>query len=126
MKNGKDLDVEAMSRVCKGCTLNEELRIKDPEADNIWRSAYVCKLNTVKNTYADTEVKKWECVGHVQKRVGCRLWNLKKNKKGLGGKSPRSSHFNSSKIKAHIWRIEPWRFAEQMSPWPNSKPKWEL
>ena len=72
-ENGKDLDVEAMSRVCKGCTLNEELRIKDPEAYNIWRSAHVCNLNTVKNTYADIEVKKLECVGHVQKRVGCRL-----------------------------------------------------
>ena len=32
MKNGKVLDVEAMSRVCKRCTLIEKLRIKDPEA----------------------------------------------------------------------------------------------
>ena len=38
------------------------------------------------NTCADIEVKKLECVGHVQKRVGCRLRNLKKKEKGLGGK----------------------------------------
>ena len=35
MKNGNVLDVEAMSRVCKRCTLNEELRIKDPEPYDI-------------------------------------------------------------------------------------------
>lgn len=31
-------------------------------------------------------VKKKECVGHVQKRMGTRLRNLKKKTKGLGGK----------------------------------------
>ena len=45
MKNGKVLDVEPMSRVCKGCTFNEELKIKDPEAYGIWKSAHICKLN---------------------------------------------------------------------------------
>ena len=30
--------------------------------------------------------KKKECVGHVQKRGGCRFGNLKKKEKGLGGK----------------------------------------
>ena len=34
-----------MSRVCKGYTLNQELRIKDPEAYDIWKSAHICKLN---------------------------------------------------------------------------------
>ena len=45
MKNEKVSDVEAMSRVGKGCTLNEQLRIKDPEAYDIWKSAHICKLN---------------------------------------------------------------------------------
>ena len=40
----------------------------------------------VKNTYPKIEVVKRECVGHVQKRVGTRLRNLKKSVKGLGGK----------------------------------------
>ena len=30
--------------------------------------------------------KKFECVGHYQKRVGSRLRHLKKNTGGLGGK----------------------------------------
>ena len=40
----------------------------------------------VKETYKGTKVKKLECVGHVQKRVGCRLCHLKKNVEGLSGK----------------------------------------
>ena len=46
-----------------------------------------CKsFSSIRNTYPDIEVKKLECVGHVQKRVGFRLRNLKKREKGLGGK----------------------------------------
>ena len=41
---------------------------------------------TVKVTYPVVTACKLECVGHVQKRVGTRLRNLKKNAKGLGGK----------------------------------------
>lgn len=40
----------------------------------------------VQNTYEGIEVEKLECIGHVQKRVGSRLRNLKKANKGLGGK----------------------------------------
>jgi len=36
--------------------------------------------------YEDVIVEKKECVGHVQKRMGTRLRNLKKNTKGLGGR----------------------------------------
>ena len=32
-------------------------------------------------------MKKLECVRNVQKQIGCRLRNLKKKEKGLGGKS---------------------------------------
>ena len=41
---------------------------------------------SIENTYAGIKVKKLECIGHVQKRVGTRLRKLKKNEKGLGGK----------------------------------------
>lgn len=34
----------------------------------------------------DVEVRKLQCVGHVQKRVGKRLRSLKKSKRGLGGR----------------------------------------
>ena len=43
-------------------------------------------FSVVKDTYPDLEVKKLECVGHYQKRLGTRLRNLKKKEKGLGGK----------------------------------------
>lgn len=36
--------------------------------------------------YNNCEVKKKECIDHVQKRMGTRLRNLKKKVKGLGGK----------------------------------------
>lgn len=44
--------------------------------------------SAVKNTYEkkDVTVAKKECVGHVHKRLGTALRNLKKQKKGLGGK----------------------------------------
>ena len=40
----------------------------------------------VVDTYDGLKVEKLECIGHVQKRVGNRLRNLKKNTKELGGK----------------------------------------
>jgi len=36
--------------------------------------------------YKDLLVTKKECVGHVEKRMGTRLRNVKKNNKGMGGK----------------------------------------
>ncbi|XP_025263572.1 uncharacterized protein LOC112637650 [Camponotus floridanus] len=41
--------------------------------------------------YADLTVMKKECIDHVQKRMGTRLRNLKKNTKGLGGKGKLTS-----------------------------------
>lgn len=41
---------------------------------------------TVKDMYGENSVQKLECIGHVQKRVGCRLRKLKKTVGGLGGK----------------------------------------
>ena len=41
---------------------------------------------SVCDVYPGIKFEKMECVGHVQKRVGCRLRNLKKKEKGLGGK----------------------------------------
>lgn len=36
--------------------------------------------------YSNVTVQKKECVGHVQKRMGTQLRDVKKNIKGLGGK----------------------------------------
>ncbi|GFY34159.1 uncharacterized protein TNCV_2504621 [Trichonephila clavipes] len=43
-------------------------------------------FNNVKDIYGYDSVVKYECIGHVQKRVGSRLRKLKKSTKGLGGK----------------------------------------
>ena len=43
-------------------------------------------FNAVEHIYKDRKVEKLECIGHVQKRVGKRLRDLKKKVKGLGGK----------------------------------------
>ena len=40
----------------------------------------------VEDIYEGINVEKLECIGHVQKRLGNRLRNLKKNVKGLGGR----------------------------------------
>lgn len=40
----------------------------------------------VKDIYENKTIVKRECIGHYQKRVGCRLRKLKKNTKGLGGR----------------------------------------
>ena len=40
---------------------------------------------TVEDIYPDTKVKEFECIGHVQKRMGKRLRTLRKTVKGLGG-----------------------------------------
>ena len=46
-----------------------------------------CKSHSsIKNMYDGVEVTKLECVGHIQKRVGSRLRQLKKAQTNLGGK----------------------------------------
>ncbi|XP_064470221.1 uncharacterized protein LOC135384970 [Ornithodoros turicata] len=47
----------------------------------------------VEDIYEGKEVRKLECIGHVQKRVGCRLRKLKKVVKGLGGKGKLTDMF---------------------------------
>ena len=39
----------------------------------------------VRNVYPGMEITKYECIGHVQKRVGCRLRNVVRRNKGVGG-----------------------------------------
>lgn len=137
MKNGKVIDTQAKSKVCKSC---DYWKKQDPNSDKYcaWAAAHAadCTLthegssglmeasgtcdifkrsveqyklrytgfvgdgdtNTYKKVsdskpYGNKNIDKLECVGHVQKRVGTRLRNLKKctkeilsDGKGLGGK----------------------------------------
>ncbi|GFY31634.1 uncharacterized protein TNCV_4199451 [Trichonephila clavipes] len=48
---------------------------------------------TVKDIYGIDSVRKYECMGHIQKRVGSKLRILKTKEKGLGGKGKLSDSF---------------------------------
>ncbi|GFS82296.1 uncharacterized protein TNCV_3340271 [Trichonephila clavipes] len=48
---------------------------------------------SVKDTYELNSVTKFECIGHVQKRVGSRLRKLKTKTKGLSGKGKLTDNF---------------------------------
>ncbi|GFY26179.1 uncharacterized protein TNCV_354951 [Trichonephila clavipes] len=48
---------------------------------------------SVKDTYGLNSVTKFECIGHVQKRVGSRLRKLKTKTKGLSGKVKLTDNF---------------------------------
>ena len=43
------------------------------------------RFTAVKHIYPGFICEKYECIGHVQKRMGCRLRKRRKNVKGLGG-----------------------------------------
>ena len=42
-------------------------------------------FSSVENIYSGIKVTKYECIGHVQKRMGNRLRKMRKTVKGLGG-----------------------------------------
>ncbi|GFX11666.1 uncharacterized protein TNCV_4340121 [Trichonephila clavipes] len=48
---------------------------------------------SVKDTYGKNSVTKYECIGHVQKRVGARLRKLKSKNKNLSGKGKLTDSF---------------------------------
>ncbi|GFU84209.1 uncharacterized protein TNCV_2488741 [Trichonephila clavipes] len=57
----------------------------------------LCQLTlgfiSVKDTYGKDSVTKYECIGHVQKRVGARLRKLKSKNKNLSGKGKLTDSF---------------------------------
>lgn len=55
---------------------------------------------TIKDTYTNIEVKKFECLGHYQKRVGTRLRKLKK--KELVGRG-RMTHAAIDRLQNFFW-----------------------
>ncbi|GFW85719.1 uncharacterized protein TNCV_853681 [Trichonephila clavipes] len=83
--SGKILDVEELSQYCRDFSerseANRSLRYTSYYGDGDSKA-----FNNVKDIYGYDSVVKYECIGHVQKRVGSRLRKLKKSTKGLGGK----------------------------------------
>ncbi|GFV78889.1 uncharacterized protein TNCV_4079891 [Trichonephila clavipes] len=110
---GKVLDMEVMSKMCRLCLKKHENRIAHECEKHVGssgamepvgvyrifeRSAETRKLqyvhfygdgdsksfDAVKNIYGENSVKKFECIGHIQKRVGSRLRKLKLKQKRSG------------------------------------------
>lgn len=153
---GKILDIEPMSRYCKGCQANDKLD-KQSEKYKIWKANHVkCNANfkgsapameaegaerifkrSVENHglyytdfYGDGDskshprvakvyeevgksVKKLECIGHVQKRMGAALRKLRKEKKKVGGKGKltdkmidRMQNYYGIAIRSNIGNLE--------------------
>ena len=75
------MEVIGAKRIFERSIDQHKLRYSDLYGDGDSKS-----FSAVKDVYPGITVTKLECVGHVQKRVGTRLRNLKKNVKELGGK----------------------------------------
>ena len=73
------MECEGAKAIFKRSVPNHKLRYTEFFGDGDSKSH-----PAVMNTYTGIDVKKQECIGHVQKRVGNRLRNLKKNVKNLG------------------------------------------
>ncbi|GFX49304.1 CCHC-type domain-containing protein [Trichonephila clavipes] len=111
---GKILDIEVMTQYChiyakgnsqsskhvcsnyKGSAGNMEVvgayrifersNVRNVQYNEYYGDGDSKGYESVKNFYGINTVTKLECIGHVQKRVGERLRQLKKTTKGLGGK----------------------------------------
>ena len=59
-------------------------------------------FTSIKSIYPGVDVEKLECVGHIQKRAGTRLRNMKKNVRNLGGGGANSQIKQSTDYKIII------------------------
>ncbi|GFW58959.1 uncharacterized protein TNCV_2830651 [Trichonephila clavipes] len=121
--SGKVLDVEFMSKVCRLCNFkNKELNTTHNYAKHIRSSGAMEPLGvycdfeqsvemrklqyvnffgdgdskgyaSVKYIYGKNTVGKYECIGHIQKRVGTKLRKLKSKRKDVGGREKLTDTF---------------------------------
>ncbi|GFU70635.1 CCHC-type domain-containing protein [Trichonephila clavipes] len=112
---GKILDIEVMTQYCHICAkgnsqsskhvcsnykgsagnmevvgayrIFERSNVRNVQYNEYYGGGDSKGYESVKNFYGINTVTKLECIGHVQKRVGGRLRQLKKTTKGLGGKN---------------------------------------
>ncbi|KAJ4427574.1 hypothetical protein ANN_25222, partial [Periplaneta americana] len=85
LATGKVLDVEVLSNHCRGCSTNIEGHkcVKNHDGSSGAMEAEGAK-EIFQRSLGDrmSAIEKLECVGHMQKRMGRRLRNLKKEMKG--------------------------------------------
>ncbi|GFT20783.1 uncharacterized protein TNCV_941391 [Trichonephila clavipes] len=114
---GKILDLEVMTQYYKMCGLNvkcqhvcsnykgsfgnigafrifeRSLIKRDLQYTEYYGDGHSKGFLQVMDIYGENGVTKFECMGHIQKRVGSRLRKLKKNTKRLGGKGKLTDKF---------------------------------
>ena len=81
-----NMEVTGAKRIFSRSIDNQKLRYVEMYSDGDSKAYPAIKDTYVNSNDSDIEVQKKECVGHVQKRVGTRLRELKKEVKGLKGK----------------------------------------
>ncbi|GFX72704.1 uncharacterized protein TNCV_4062991 [Trichonephila clavipes] len=95
--SGKVLDVEFMSKVCRLCnSKNKKLNNIHNCAKHIGSSGAMEPLGVYRIFERSVEMKnytKYECIGHIQKRVGTKLRKLKSKRKDLGGRGKLTDAF---------------------------------
>ena len=89
---GNVIDIIIKSGCCKACEYGSYIGDGDSKT-----FAGLLKSEPYKNF----EMRKKECIDHVQKRMGFGLRNLKKKVHGLGGKG--KIHNSLEKMKKEIW-----------------------
>ncbi|OXU23639.1 hypothetical protein TSAR_003926 [Trichomalopsis sarcophagae] len=82
-ESGKIIDIEVLSSYCFRLQCNQYEKVHGSEGDG--DSSTFSNIIISKPYGTHVTISKKECCGHVQKRFGTQLRNLKKNKK-LGGK----------------------------------------
>ncbi|GFU86826.1 uncharacterized protein TNCV_1342711 [Trichonephila clavipes] len=93
---GKVVDIEIMSSYCPTCRKISKMprSIESETLQQIMCAIAIFKgFISVKDTYGKDSVTKYECIGHVQKRVGARLRKLKSKNKNLSGKGKLTDSF---------------------------------
>ncbi|GFV49484.1 uncharacterized protein TNCV_4544671 [Trichonephila clavipes] len=94
---GKVVDIEIMSSYFPTC--RNISKMPRSIASETFAADHVCHRNfqgnyiSVKDTYGKESVTQYECLGHVQKRVGARLRKLKSKNKNLSGKGKLTDSF---------------------------------
>ncbi|GFT06574.1 uncharacterized protein TNCV_2643801 [Trichonephila clavipes] len=99
---GKVVDIEIMSSCCP--TSRKISKMPRSIESETFAADHVCHSNfqgdgdskvfiSVKYTYGKDSDPKYECFGHVQKRVGARLRKLKSKNKNLSGKGKLTDSF---------------------------------
>ncbi|GFX88772.1 uncharacterized protein TNCV_1558171 [Trichonephila clavipes] len=90
------VDIEIMSSYCPTCRKISKM------PRSIWSEAFTADhvvtgilrdSISVKDTYGKDSVTKYECIGHVKKRVGARLRKLKSKNKNVPGKGKLADYF---------------------------------